>query len=61
MADHEGGDGRDSFLVGARELKEGTSISYMVDQTLLQLDDITSIVAQDQTGRQWRGRLERER
>jgi hypothetical protein len=48
----------ESFLPGSRELKEGTSTLYVVDQSGIDLDEVEYVYASDEAGRQWRGRLE---
>ncbi len=47
----------DSLIGGARKLEEGTSTSYMVNQSELNLEDLESVCASDQSGRTWRGRI----
>jgi hypothetical protein len=47
----------DSFLQGSRELKEGTSTNYLLDQNLIRPENVKYVYAGDQTGRKWRGRL----
>ncbi len=49
----------DSILYGSRELKEGASTTYALDQSSVQLEKVKYVYAGDQTGRQWRGRLKK--
>jgi len=47
----------DSFFRGSRELTEGKSTDYLIEQDLLDLSKIKYFVAYDLTGREYRGKL----
>jgi hypothetical protein len=47
----------DSFLQGAREVAEGKATHYLMDQTDIDLNDLTRVVVADLTGRTWSGKL----
>jgi len=51
----------DSFKEGPRELSEGKSTDYLVQQDLIDLEKIKYFVAYDQTGRQYKGKLKRQK
>jgi hypothetical protein len=44
-------------LMGPRDLPEGKSTLYLMDQSDLDLTMLTRVVASDQTGREWRGKI----
>ena len=50
----------DSFLQGAREVAEGKSTIYLMDQTGLDLSTLKRVVVADATGRTWKGKLRRK-
>ena len=57
--DKNGADGllSDSFHPGPRELTEGKSTNYLIEQERIDLDKIKYFVASDLTGRQFKGKL----
>jgi len=44
-------------LKGPRELTEGKSTTYLLEQDLVNFDEIDHAVAIDSTGRHWRGKV----
>jgi hypothetical protein len=47
----------DALIHGARELGEGKSSNWMLDQSDLALDEVEYVWAFDQTGREYRGKF----
>lgn len=47
----------DSIRQGSAELAEGKKVDYLVDQASLDLDTLRGVVAEDLTGRVWKGRV----
>lgn len=47
----------DSVREGARELSEGESTTYIAEQDELDHRNVSGVVAYDQSGRQWKGKL----
>ena len=48
----------DSIRQGSAELAEGKKVDYLLDQAGLDLDTLRGVVAEDLTGRLWKGRVE---
>jgi hypothetical protein len=46
----------DSLLSGSRELAEGKATTYLADQALVDLRQLTRVTVSDQTGRTWSGK-----
>ncbi len=51
----------DSLIGGSRELAEGKSTSYLMEQAAIDLDKIKYFVAYDLTGREFKGKLKRKK
>jgi len=51
----------DSLLKGSRELAEGKSTNYLLEQDQVNLEKIKYFVAYDQTGRQYKGKFKSQK
>lgn len=51
----------DSLLRGPQELREGRSVTFLVEQEGIDFANVKAVVAIDQTGRHWKGSLRREK
>ncbi len=49
----------DSIIVTPKELTEGRSNTYLLDQDLVDPSDIKHLVVVDETGREWKGKIKR--
>jgi len=49
----------DSFLRGPQELTEGRAYSWVIERGEIALEDVEYVWAYDQTGKQFRGKLQR--
>jgi hypothetical protein len=49
----------DSIILTPKELTEGRSSTYILEQNLVDLSDLKYLVVVDETGREWKGRVKR--
>ncbi|NIM49313.1 MAG: hypothetical protein GTO22_08645 [Gemmatimonadales bacterium] len=47
----------DRIILTPKELAEGRSCTYLLDQDLVDLGDIKNLVVVDETGREWKGKI----
>lgn len=56
----EGGLLGDSFTKGPREIQEGKSTSYLMDQSLIDIKKLKTVIAIDATGKTYKKRISRK-
>lgn len=56
----EGGLLGDSFTQGPREIQEGKSTSYSMDQSLINIENLKTVIAIDATGKTYKKKISRK-
>ena len=50
----------DSFTKGPREISEGKSTSYLIDQSLIDIEKMKTVIAIDATGKTYKKKISRK-